>query len=174
MNKIALLLAALTVSPGVSIAAEVPAPVQEIMDATVNNWTGDDVEWIDIFDPAKLGQLYSQDFVAKYQEAAKHPAMDEGISPFDYDVIVNGQDACPLEDVKLTPQTSADGKSEVVVTFRKLACADGPEAQTVSSVRFEMVTEGGKPLVDDIMMENIQTKEMSSLKAEMVTIAKGE
>ncbi len=100
--------------------------------------------------------------------------MEDGISPFDYDVIVNAQDACPLQDLTLTPQAAADGKEEVVVSFRKMACGDGPEAQTISTVRFEMVTDGGKPLIDDIMMESAETKEMRSLKAEMVAIAKGE
>ncbi|AJD41435.1 hypothetical protein C9413_06980 [Rhizobium sp. SEMIA 4085] len=174
MKTIALLFLAVVGLPGVCDGAEIPAPVQEIIDATVKNWSGNDTEWIDIFGPGKLDKLYSKDFVAKYHEAEKHPAMEEGISPFDYDVIVNAQDACPLQDLTLTPQTAADGKEEVVVSFRKMACGDAPEAQTISSVRFEMVIDGGKPLIDDIMMENADTKEMPSLKAEMVAIAKGE
>ncbi|WP_132567059.1 hypothetical protein [Rhizobium sullae] len=174
MTTIALPLVTFAGFPAISDGAEIQAPVQEIMDATVENWSGDAAEWIDIFGPGKLDKLYSKDFAAKYGEALKHPAMEEAISPFDYDVIVNGQDACPLEGLTLTSQVAADGKEEVVASFRKMACADGPEAQTVSTVRFEMVTEDRKPLIDDIMMENAETKEKRLLKAEMVTIAKGE
>lgn len=174
MKTIALLFLAFAGLPAVCDGAEIPAPVHEIMDATVKNWSGNETEWIDIFGPGKLDKLYSKDFVAKYHEAEKHPAMEDGISPFDYDVIVNAQDACPLQDLTLTAQAAAEGKEEVVVSFRKMACGDGPDAQTISTVRFEMVTDGGKPLIDDIMMESAETKEMRSLKAEMVAIARGE
>ncbi|TCU17563.1 hypothetical protein EV130_11611 [Rhizobium azibense] len=173
MRKIALLLLAVAGLPAVCNGAEITAPVQEIMDATVKNWSGNDTGWIDIFAPPTLDKLYSKDFVAKYLEALKHPAMEEGISPFDHDVIVNAQDACPLQDLTLTPQGAAEGRQEIVVRFRKMACGIGPEAQTISTVRFEMVTDGGKPLIDDIMMESAGPKELRSLKAEMVTIAKG-
>lgn len=174
MKTIALLLTVFAGLPTLAAAADIPAPVQEIMDATVNNWSGDDIEWVDIFDAAKLDELYSQDFAAKYREAAKHPAVDDGISPFDYDVIINGQDACPLEDLKLTPQKTAEGQDEVVASFRKMACGEGEEAQAVSTVRFEMATEGGKAVIDDIMLEDPETKATSSLKSTMDEIAKGQ
>jgi len=172
MKTIALLIAGVAGLPTLATAADIPPPVKQIMDATVNNWSGDDIEWVDIFDPAKLDKLYSKDFAARYREAAKHPAVDDGISPFDYDVIINGQDACPLEDLKLTPQKTAEGQDEVVVSFRKMGCADGDEAKAVSTVRFEMVTEDGKPVVDDIMLQDDETKETSSLKSTMDEIAK--
>lgn len=172
MKPIALLFMVSLAFPVGSQAADIPHPVQEIMDATVSNWAGEDSDWIDIFAPEKLGQLYSKDFVAKYEEAAKHPAVDDGISPFDYDVIVGGQDACPLEDIKMTPQRAAGGQDEIVVSFRAMACAEGEEAKAVSTVRFELVTEDGKPVVDDIMLEDAETKATSSLKATMDDIAK--
>src|SRR4051812_6018728 len=100
MKKIAVLfaglIAALSVLPRVSAAADATAPVKEIMKDTQKNWAGDNSDWIDIFDEATLNRLYSKDFGDKYKAAAQNPAADEdGISPFDYDVIVNGQDACP-------------------------------------------------------------------------------
>lgn len=174
MKTIALLLAGLSGLPALANAADIPAPVQTIMDATVNNWSGDDIEWVDIFDAEKLDKLYSKDFAAKYREAAKHPAVDDGISPFDYDVIVNGQDACPLEDLAMKPGKNAAGGDEVVVTFRKMGCAEGDEAKAVSTVRFEMLTEGGTAVVDDIMLEDPDTKATSSLKSTMDEIAKGQ
>jgi hypothetical protein len=174
MKLIAILFMIPLAFPAVSQAADIPAPVQQVMDATVSNWAGEDTDWIDIFGPERLGQLYSKDFVAKYQEAAKHPAVDDGISPFDYDVIVGGQDACPLEDIKMMPQKAAGGQDEIVVSFRAMACAEGEEAQAVSTVRFELVTEAGRTLIDDIMLEDAETKATSSLKAAMDDIAKAQ
>jgi hypothetical protein len=168
-----IVLLGLLAAPGVLHAADVADPVKEIMDATVSNWSGADTEWINIFDAAKIDQRFSRDFVAKYHEAEKHPATEDGISPFDYDVVVNGQDACPLKDISITPEPPADGKREVVVRFRKMDCADGPEAQEVSTVRFELIDEGGKPVIDDIVNEDSETKEPTSLKAIMTDIING-
>ncbi len=57
--------------------------------------------------------------------------------------------------------------------FRKMDCADGPEAQAVSTVRFEVIDESGKPVIDDIVNEDIETKERTSLKAIMTDIING-
>ncbi|MGO7976088.1 hypothetical protein ACC705_34655, partial [Rhizobium ruizarguesonis] len=83
-------------------AADFIAPVKEIMEATKSNWADNNSAWTDIFDASRLDRLSSRDFVAQYQAAAQFPAVDDdGISPFDYDVLVDGQDACPLEDLRM-------------------------------------------------------------------------
>ncbi|KQV81647.1 hypothetical protein [Rhizobium sp. Root1220] len=163
----------LTVS---AFAADTTAPVKEIMDATIKNWSGTDADWVDIFDESRLARIYSTDFVTKYRAAVQNPAADEdGISPFDYDVIVNGQDACPLEDLTYTPKPGADGVTEVVVTFKKSTCMDdGSDKQAVSTVRFEVIDEGGKPVIDDFLTEGDPGQPPNSLKTTMVQIAKGE
>ena len=176
MKKTAFLFVALIGLPGLSHAADATAPVKEIMDATVKNWSGNDSDWIDIFDDSRLDRLYSKDFVAKYQAAAKNPAADEdGISPFDYDVIVNGQDACPIADLSITPKPAANGTTEVVAAFKKSACMDdGTDKNAVTTVRFEVIDEGGKPVIDNIVTEGDPGQPPNFLKNTMVLIGKGE
>ena len=76
--------------------------------------------------------------------AADKPAADEdGISPFDYDVIVNGQDACPLEDLSIAPQPAAGSTTEVVTAFKKATCMDdASDKQALTTVRFEVIDDG--------------------------------
>jgi hypothetical protein len=161
--------------PAISQAAalDATAPVKTIMDATVSNWAGGDSEWQDIFDDGKLSQLYSKDFAAKYQAAAKFPAAgDDGISPFDYDVIVDGQDACPLEDLTITPHAPSNGTTEVVAQFKKSTCmGKDAEYQAYSSVRFEVIEEDSKPVIDDIVTMDENGK-VTSVKDVMQSIVK--
>ncbi|NNU52028.1 hypothetical protein [Rhizobium indigoferae] len=182
MKTIAIVIASLMAFSGISHAAggigdaaDITAPVKEIMEVTRSNWADNNSDWTDIFDASRLEHLYSRDFVAKYQAAAQFPAIDDdGISPFDYDVIVNGQDACPLEDLTMAAAPVVDGVAEVTVRFRKSACSDAPDAKDYTTVRFEVVEEGGKPVIDDIVTENIETQARDSLKTTMALIAKGQ
>ncbi len=157
----------------VALAADVTTPVKAIMDATVSNWAGGDSDWQDIFDESKLKDIYSKDFAAKYEAAAQFPAADEdGISPFDYDVIVNAQDACPLEDVKIAAQPPKDNVTEVLATFKKSTCmGSDADYQKVTTVRFEVIEEDGRPVVDDIVT-NDDNGNPSSLKSVMQDLVK--
>lgn len=158
---------------GVALAGDPAVPVREVMDATTTNWQEGDHEFQDLFDEPRLGRLYSKDFVEKYRAAAKFPAYDEGTSPFDYDVIVNGQDGCPLQDTAIAVKGPKDGATEVDATFKNMSCAGTePEYQKVSTVKFLVVEEGGKPVIDDILTENFDDGNFSSLKGIMVEIAK--
>ena len=154
-------------------AADATTPVKVVMDATVSNWAGGDSDWQDIFDDSKLKDLYSKDFVAKYQAAAQFPAADEdGISPFDYDVIVGGQDACPLQEVNIAPQAPKGDTTEVIATFKKSTCM-GADAdyQATTTVRFEVIQESGKPVIDDIITVD-DGGQSNSLKSVMQDIVK--
>jgi hypothetical protein len=155
------------------LAADATVPVKVIMDATVSNWAGGDSDWQDIFDDSRLKTVYSKDFGAKYQAAAQFPAADEdGISPFDYDVIVNAQDACPLEDMKLAAQPPKGDVTEVLATFKKATCM-GTDAdyQKTTTVRFEVIQEAGKPVIDDIITID-DNGSPSSLKSVMQDLVK--
>ncbi|AYG59312.1 hypothetical protein QD460_12030 [Rhizobium jaguaris] len=163
----------LSLSANSAAAADAAAPVKTVMDATVSNWAGGDSDWQDIFDDSKLKNLYSKDFVAKYQAAAQFPAADEdGISPFDYDVIVGGQDACPLQEVNIVPQAPKGDTTEVVATFKKSTCM-GADAdyQGTTTVRFEVIQEAGKPVIDDIITVD-DAGQTNSLKSVMQDIVK--
>ena len=156
-----------------ALAADATAPVKVIMDATVSNWAGGDSDWQDIFDDSKLKDLYSKDFAAKYQAAAQFPAADEdGISPFDYDVIVNAQDACPLEDMKLTGLPPKGDVTEVLATFKKATCmGSDADYQKTTTVRFEVIQEAGRPVIDDIITID-DNGSPSSLKSVMQDLVK--
>jgi hypothetical protein len=155
-----------------AMAADATVPVKSVMDSTVSNWASGDSDWQDIFDESKLPQLYSKDFATKYRAAAQFPAEDDGISPFDYDVIVGGQDACPLQDLTISPHAPAGGKTEVVAQFKKSTCnGPDPEYQAYTSVRFEVIEEGGKPVIDDILTTD-ENGNVISLKDSMQEIAK--
>ncbi|ANL28176.1 hypothetical protein AMC90_CH02359 [Rhizobium phaseoli] len=175
MKTIAVVIASLIAFSGAAHAADATAPVREIMDATKSNWADNNSDWTDIFDASRLDHLYSKDFVARYQAAAQFPAVDDdGISPFDYDVIVNGQDACPLEDLTMAAAAPVNGTTEVTVRFKKSACSEAPDAKDYTTVRFEVVEEAGQSVIDDIVTENIETQARDSLKATMALIAKGQ
>ncbi|MBX5161094.1 MULTISPECIES: hypothetical protein [unclassified Rhizobium] len=175
MKTLAIVIANLIALSGAAHAADATAPVKEIMDATGSNWADNNNDWTDIFDASRLDHLYSKDFVARYNAAAQFPAVDDdGISPFNYDVIVNGQDACPLEDMTTAAAPPVDGTTEVTVRFKKSACSGAPDAKDYTTVRFEVVEEAGQAVIDDIVTENIETQARDSLKATMALIAKGQ
>ncbi|TXH84324.1 MAG: hypothetical protein E6Q77_02795 [Rhizobium sp.] len=156
-----------------ALAADATTPVKAIMDATVSNWAGGDSDWQDIFDDSRLKDIYSKDFAAKYEAAAQFPAADEdGISPFDYDVIVNAQDACPLEELKIAAQPPKNSVTEVLATFKKSTCmGSDADYQKVTTVRFEVIEEGGRPVVDDIVTDD-DSGNPSSLKSVMQDLVK--
>ena len=149
-------------------AADPAAPVNEIMQEAVKGWAEEAQAGEDYFSPARLGRIYSEDFAKAYREAAKFPAYEEGDSPFDYDVIVSGQDSCSIKDLSVTPGAPADGKSDVTVTFDNTHCfGERPADWKPSELHFIVIEEGGKPVIDDI----VRTGDAGSLKGELQAIA---
>ena len=116
MKRLVLVLLA-SCAVSVAVAADTAAPVNEIMREAVKGWAEDAQTGEDYFSEARLQRIYSQDFAKAYREAAKFPAYDEGDSPFDYDVIVSGQDSCSIKDLNVSAGPDVEGKSDVAVTF---------------------------------------------------------
>ncbi len=80
-----------------------------------------------------------------------------------------------LQDLAYTPKPGADGATEVVVTFKKATCMDdGSDKQAVTTVRFQVIDEGGNPVIDDVITQGDPGQPPNSLKNTMVQIAKGE
>lgn len=156
---------------GVAKAADPVDPVRQIMEYTKANWSGEDGTGKDYFDPSLLDTLYSRRLSTLYREAAKYPVFgDEGGSPFDYDVITSSQDGCPLEDVTIAPGKTANGATDVAVSFKLMACFEGdPIKDTVSTVHFTVIEEGGRPVIDDVLRAG--DGEPLSLAEEMKVIA---
>lgn len=157
-------------------AADFKAPVAEIMAAATSNWQdlGADSDatppYTDYFSEDFLKRLYSRDFVAKYREAAKYPAYDDGGSPFGYDPITGGQDGCALKDVTTTEGQPANGGEEVTVTFDNSSCIGerAPDWQPEKLV-FKLVEEEGRAVIDDIDRPSFE--DGASLKKELVELA---
>jgi hypothetical protein len=173
------LLLALTLSlfSSVSMAADAADPVNEVMKVTQDNWNSNDSDWKHIFDAEPLGRLFSKRFQSAYADASKHPAYEtennQPGDPFGYDVVTASQDGCPLEDVKIAPATSADGKTNFVVTFKQWACVDDSDLKnSISEVRFDVMEEDGKPVIDDI--HRVADGESDSVVEELQSIATGE
>lgn len=162
--------------PVAAQAADYKAPVAEIMAAATTNWQdmGTDTDtpppYTDYFSDDFLKRLYSKDFAAKYKEAAKYPAYDDGGSPFDYDPIIGGQDGCALKDVTTTEGQPANGAEDVTVTFDNSHCFGerGADWQPEKLV-FKLIEEDGRAVIDDI--ERPGFEESASLKKEMQEIA---
>lgn len=171
------LAATIVLLPSLAVAADATAPVREIMAVVTQNWAdvedGDDnpPDYVDYFDARFLERLYSRDFVAKYREAARYPAYDDGGSPFDYDVIAMGQDGCPINDLKIEPARPVDGVTTVRTTFDNTHCfGERAPDWKPAEVDFAVIEENGMPVIDDILRP--QDGDPGSLKAEMEEIAR--
>lgn len=142
----------LCLAAGAALAADVTAPVREVIDVTAGNWKGEDAAPEDVFDAKRLVRLFSADFVAAYKEASKHPAYDppEGEttgSPFDYDPIAGGQDGCAFENIRIED----DGDGQVTALFNNRKCfGDDPEYLKDTVLIFHVQDEGGRSVIDDI------------------------
>jgi hypothetical protein len=159
-------------------AADFKAPVAEILSAATTNWQdmGTDTDtpppYTDYFSEDFLKRLYSKDFVAKYREAAKYPAYEDGGSPFDYDPIIGGQDGCALKDVTTTEGQPAAGAEDVTVTFDNSHCfGERTSDWQPEKLVFKLIEEDGRAVIDDI--ERPSFEDAASLKKELVEIAQG-
>lgn len=153
-------------------------PVNDVMNVARQLWSGSAPDELDYFDAERIGRDYSAALVDTYKQARKNPVFGlepgqtEG-SPFDYDIIANSQDGCPLEDIKTAVTGESGGVTTVTATFKLWACSeDLVERDTINEVRFEVIEENGKPVINDI--KRMYDGEALSLMEEMTEIAKGE
>jgi hypothetical protein len=175
--RTALLALSFSLIRGLAFAADATDPVKEVMKVTQDNWSNSDSDGKYLFDADPLSRLYSKKFQAAYAEAAKHPAYDtennQPGDPFGYDVITSSQDGCPLQDVTMKAAPGTAGVTDVTVTFKQWTCVDDAEVKnSVTEVHFDVIDEGGKPVIDDI--HRIADGQKDSLVEEMQSIAKGE
>ncbi|MGF0538410.1 hypothetical protein ACQQ2Q_10470 [Agrobacterium sp. ES01] len=157
--------------PIAAFAGDMTPPVKTVMDITADNWSEDGGEGRDIFADDLLNSIYSKAFVAEYRAAAKYPVFDDSTTPFDYDVILNAQDGCALEDLSISQGQTSDGVTDVVARFNNTKCfGDAPENLRVEEVHFDVIDEDGHAVIDDIHPPsdgNLQ----GSVRADMQLIA---
>jgi hypothetical protein len=176
MRKFLLTTAAILFSTS-AFAADPADPVRKVMDVTVKNWSGDAENWKYIFDEDMLNSLFSKAFVEQYREASKKPAYEaesgETGDPFGYDVVTNSQDGCPIEDLAIDVTPAKDGVTDVTARFKLWKCMDEAEMKAmVDEVHFDVIEEGGKPVIDDI--HRVGDEGRDSLRKEMTGLIKGE
>jgi hypothetical protein len=153
-------------------ALDVSEPVRAIMTAAEANWSEQPGDYEDYFSPDRLATLYSADFVALFQAASETPFARDAGSPFDWDVIVNAQDGCPLEDLSVTPDGREGNATRVRARFRNMTCfGTDPEYQAYSEATFLVIEENGRAVIDDIVHE--PEGERLSLSAQMREIVDG-
>lgn len=150
-------------------AADVTAPVREVVEATARNWAeGSSGQEEDVFSQDRLSRLFSKDFADAFAAASKNPPYDppEGETtgfPFDYDPIAQGQDGCPFKNIRI----ENDGDGQVTALFDNRSCFDGGDAGDTVLI-FHVVEEGGRPVIDDIYpAENGQSG--NSIKQDLKT-----
>lgn len=152
MKSLAAAVLSLCLTAGAALAADVTAPVKEIIDVAAGNWKGDNASSEDVFSQERLDRLFSADFAAAYREASKHPAYDlpDGEttgSPFDYDPIAGGQDGCAFENIRVED----DGDGQVTALFNNRKCfGDDAEYLKDTVLIFHVQEEGGRTVIDDI------------------------
>lgn len=141
-------------SPAQAAEAPATAPVQSIMDVATQKWADTGPDTPDYFDPAYIGN-FSARLRKLYAQASKHPAFDtdeETGNPFDYDPILSRQDGCPLKDVTLTEAGKTGAATDIVARFKGGTCFEGvspEERDAISQIQFRVITEDGKPVIDE-------------------------
>jgi hypothetical protein len=156
-------------------------PVKGVMALAERIWSDPPSTDEYYFDAKNLGEFYSAGFIEAFRIAEKNPAIpvDEGGTegyPFDYDVITSSQDGCPLKDIRIEAGAASGGATPVSVTFRLWDCLeDATERERLNELRFMVVAENGKPVINDIIrVEEGEGISLVEEMREMATPAEGE
>lgn len=164
---------ALTLAPGAQgRAADVPAPIREVMEVTTVFWSPRTPKLGSIFSEDRLGRLYSRDFVRVYRAAMRHPIYPNGDTPFDFDVIVQAQDSCTPEDTHIRLVGTLGPVRDYEVSFARLGCFDGGDPNERTTIHFDIVDQDGRAVIDDIVTHEADGK-VDSTKVLMANIAAG-
>lgn len=156
-------------------AADALTPVKALMDTVVANWSDDEgAGGGDYFDADHL-KLFSAGFADLYRQAEKHMEAagdEEAGGVFDYDPFQGAQDGCPITDLKIGAAKAKGAVSEVDVSFKPFGCFDDDSHDAVAHLTFEVVTEKGTPVIDDVVRADYYGSQ-PSLRAELKDVLAG-
>jgi hypothetical protein len=158
---------------GPALADDIPAPIREVMEVTTVFWSPKEPKLGSIFSEDRLKRLYSADFVRHYRAAMNRPIYPNGDTPFDFDVIVQAQDSCTPENIDMHLFKSESRRREYEVSFAHFGCFDGGDPKERTTIYFDIVSEGGHDVIDDIATYEGNGKK-DSTKVLMVNIAEGQ
>ena len=157
---------------GAACAEDIPASVREVMQITSDFWSPKQFKQ-SIFDDSRIDRLFSRDFVTLYRAAMKHPIYPNGKTPFDFDIVVQGQDSCTLDDMKISQYEMDAPGNFYEVSFANFACFDdNGDRKRRTTIYFSLVEEGGRTVIDDVLTYENGENEHST-KALMINIAAG-
>lgn len=160
---------------GPAHADDVPSAIREVMQIESDFWSPKQPKQ-SIFSDDNIERLFSRDFVRLYRAAMKHPIYPNGKTPFDFDIIVQGQDSCSLDDIKVDKRLDIDQAGNYYeVSFANFACFDddGDKARR-TTIYFSLVAENGRLVIDDVLTSEVEAEYDDSTKALMANIAAGE
>lgn len=171
-----LLAAVLACVPATIVHAGDPLdPVRIVM--AVAGWKGKDGPQIaasGYFDDGLLSTIYSASFVDVYRLALRTDELQDGAGyMLGYDVVIGGQDSCPLKDVRIEARPSRNGVTPVDVYFDAVSCfGQTPDLSRPQTV-FHVVEENGRPVIDNIWSEDYRDGVLdSSIKAQFAALTK--
>jgi hypothetical protein len=159
---------------GPACADDVPASIREVMKIESDFWSPKQPKQ-SIFSDDRIERLFSKDFVRLYRAAMKHPIYPDGKTPFDFDIIVQAQDSCTLDDMKIAQYEMDRAGNYFEVSFANFGCFDDngdPKRRT--TIYLSLVDEGGRQVIDDVMTYDAAADKENSTKMLMANIAAGE
>lgn len=133
---------------GLALAASMPAlaapqdPVTDFLAAASRNGEPNATRYEDYFSDVRLDTIYSRAFAATFRNAWARAAdedededEDEGI--FEMDFVINAQDGCPFENLKLAEAPQGKDATQVDARFNAFRCLTSDEdTKRISHVAF--------------------------------------
>jgi hypothetical protein len=156
-----------------SLAADPADPVKTLM--VVAGWTGEGapkVEAQDYFDETLLASIYSASFVEVYRIAQEVDELSDGQGYMTgYDVVIGGQDSCPLKDVRIETRPAVDAVTAVAVYLDAVSCfGQTPNLKEPNTV-FHVIEQDGRYVIDNFWNHDYAAgKTETSVKAEYAAL----
>lgn len=156
-----------------AFAADPADPVKTLMAAA--GWHGDGAPTVDAedyFDESLLSSIYSASFVEVYRLAQKVDELSDGQGYMTgYDVVIGGQDSCPLKDVRIETRPVVDLVTPVAVYFDAVSCfGQTPNLKEASTI-FHVVQQDGRYVIDNFWNHDHASGQIeTSVKAEYAAL----
>jgi hypothetical protein len=158
---------ALVSSP--ALAGDPSDPIRTVM--AVAGWEGEgqsSVQAQGYFDESLLSSIYSSSFVEVYRLAQKVDELQDGQGYMTgYDVVIGGQDSCPLKDVRFEVRAPVGAVTPVAVYFDAISCyGHQPDLKKPSTI-FHVIEQDGRYVIDNFWNHDYEAGKIdTSVKAE--------
>jgi hypothetical protein len=157
------------IMPSNAFAGDPSDPVRTVM--AVSGWHGEgqpSVQAQDYFDEPLLETIYSTSFVEVYRLAQKVDELQDGQGYMTgYDVVIGGQDSCPLKDVRFEVRAPVGAVTPVAVYFDAISCyGHQPDLKKPSTI-FHVIEQDGRYVIDNFWNHDYEAGKIeTSVKAE--------